>query len=965
MPGRIEARASNFTQGMDIHRCRFVPYPSSAINAIAFSHSSAQSKSRKAPPTLRLALGRANGNIEIWNPLNGVWSHEITIHGGKGRTVDALVWIKDPDEEDYEGRMRPGKLRLFSIGYSAAVTEWDLAKRQPARHSSGNHGEIWCLAAQPAWQPKPDQTKERQQEEDRSFKGQNLVAGCADGSIVVLHTAHGDLEFFRTLQRSSAKKARILSITFIDRNNVAAGCADGHIRIYDTRNGNQIRSIGLGKGPTGGPKQILVWSVKCLPDGTIVSGDSTGEVRFWDAKTHTQTQRLQAHKADLLTMDISADGTTIFTGGMDRRTVVFQKTGSNKDPRGRRWAELYHRRYHDHDVKAMASFDSKHLSVLVSGGLDTNPIVMPVRAFATEHHRTLQYLPQEPPMDSAPATGLFVSWWGQEVRIWRMLKTAEFRSIEDDDDARNHKLVSRLGVKGEESITHAAISEKGDLLAVSTLAETRLFRLRPGKEGPMDSLRIKKLLLPPRVSKMGGTHLRISPDGKWLLNVTCENSILLVRIVGHESPDHPLRALPKHLLLKRLPRKDLQDDYRGTLGGYGRTIIRTAFSADSRILVVADLAGYLDSWVLEGKEDLIEAGHIPNGHADVSVSGSGSDSDSSSSSSGHHSVDSDVARPQRKNPGILGQSWHQSPNANLLPRLPSSPLILSFRPYPRKHLSNGLPNGNIAPSTHPTRSNTQRNSHSLAKGDDRLLVLSTTHEVYEFNVLSGSLTDWARRNPASVRPENFSKLRDRVMGVLWDVDEQLGRERVWLYGVAWMGCFDLGRDFLPPSDDYYRQLKRRRTLEEGAGSAVNPQDEDLRRPAKVRRLGENGKRESAVQIGESEESDESEDVEGEGYGPSSTLLRIRKGEGNQGSLEAKRPIKAWEAGNWWVTTKYRPILGVVPIKAFDMGETSESNEKKPGIEVALIERPAWDLDLPPRFDGDQEWGEQGLVGVLK
>ena len=117
---------------MDIHRCRFVSYPPSTINVLAFSHSHiARSKKDNVP--LRLALGRANGDIEIWNPLNGSWLQETILRGGQDRSVDGLVWTQDPDEEATDGRVIPGKLRLFSIGYTTTVTEWDLETAQPRR----------------------------------------------------------------------------------------------------------------------------------------------------------------------------------------------------------------------------------------------------------------------------------------------------------------------------------------------------------------------------------------------------------------------------------------------------------------------------------------------------------------------------------------------------------------------------------------------------------------------------------------------------------------------------------------------------------------------------------------------------------------------------------------------------------------------------------------------------------------
>ena len=346
---------------MDIHRCRFVPYPASTINVLAFSHSQA-SREKKAVD-LRLAIGRANGDIEIWNPLNGAWLQETILRGGKDRSVDGIVWIQDPDEDDHAGKRIAGRQRLFSIGYSTSVTEWDLEKGQPLRESSGNHGEIWCLAAQPLGTPAGKQSNGYSV--SGAWHGQNLITGCTDGAVVLYSTSDQDLKLQRVLVRPSAKKAKVISIVFQDRNNVVAGCTDSTIRIYDTRSGTLIRSMSLGVGPVGGPKEIIVWSVRCLPNGNIVSGDSAGELRIWDGKTYTLMQRIKSHRQDILSLATSADGTMIFSGGMDRRTVVYKQVGSSKS----RWGEITHRRFHSHDVKTMATFEGKGMSIVASGGM--------------------------------------------------------------------------------------------------------------------------------------------------------------------------------------------------------------------------------------------------------------------------------------------------------------------------------------------------------------------------------------------------------------------------------------------------------------------------------------------------------------------------------------------------------------------------------------------------------------------
>ena len=354
---------------MDIHRCRFVPYPTSAINSLAFSHASSPDITGTGPPNLRLAVGRANGDIEIWNPLGGSWYQESILRGGKDRSIEGLAWTQDLEEEASDGKLLPGKLRLFSIGYSTVITEWDLALGKPLRHSSGSYGEIWCLAAQPRWQVRKTSTGSALPKvTEGENREQHLVVGCADGTLVLHSTADGELRFLRTLARSSSKRSRVLCITFLGRGLVVAGYADSFIRVLSIRTGKQIGTMSLGAGPKGGPSEVLVWSVKCLPNGTIVSGDSTGEVKFWDAKTFTLLQRIQSHKADILDITASADGSTVISGGMDRRTTLYRQMGGAGKGELSRWAEVAHQRFHIHDVKAMAVFEMKNMSIVASGG---------------------------------------------------------------------------------------------------------------------------------------------------------------------------------------------------------------------------------------------------------------------------------------------------------------------------------------------------------------------------------------------------------------------------------------------------------------------------------------------------------------------------------------------------------------------------------------------------------------------
>ena len=53
-------------------------------------------------------------------------------------------------------------------------------------------------------------------------------------------------------------------------------------------------------------EHTVVWAVAVLADGTIVSADSMGNVKFWDGEMGTQTQSFRAHKADVLCLTVGS-----------------------------------------------------------------------------------------------------------------------------------------------------------------------------------------------------------------------------------------------------------------------------------------------------------------------------------------------------------------------------------------------------------------------------------------------------------------------------------------------------------------------------------------------------------------------------------------------------------------------------------------------------------------------------------
>lgn len=437
----------------------------------------------------------------------------------------------------------------------------------------------------------------------------------------------------------------------------------------------------------------------------------------------------------------------------------------------------------------------------------------------------------------------------------------------------------------------------------------------------------------------------------------------MYRLEENKEPEKRPLLRPKAVNLKRLSRDPIKTKFQhGSLGNYERSINRVAFSADSRIFATGDLSGHLDTWVLEGHEDLTQ-------EDDEELVAS-----ESSESSDEESVD------EERNPNVvLGQRWIRNPAASLVPKLPAAPLVLSFRPS-RIDDALKLTNGNTA--IHPTRQTPHPHSHDLPDGEDRLFAFTSNHEMYEFEVLKGKLSEWSRKNPSSNLPPKFRGVMEPAMGSIWDISRH--RERIWLYGASWLWMFDLSKDFPisginkrkrnelltdPPPTEVFRKhgsgagsKKPRDELEIGIGRNFHKSDGSKSR---------NNQRIST----DAEQSQVSDDDDGIAMAngllvdlPTTNTGRraqITNGfakEGRGGDGETYLDGTGPQIGlPYWGTHQYRDILGVVPLGDEDGDENVAEksslydDESTRRLEVALVERPIREVDLPPRYEGNQEW----------
>ncbi|EWC44678.1 hypothetical protein DRE_06574 [Drechslerella stenobrocha 248] len=961
---------------MDIHRCRFVDFVPAQIHALAFSHPSPHNpQSHPLPPSLRLAIGRSNGSIEIWNPTT--WFHESTLHGGQNRSIEGLAWVR---QQHYSVK-HTELLRLFSIGNSTVVTEWDLVTGRPLAHFDCGKGIIWSIAAQPrnshfdrtaSAKPQLSNDDNSDDGEPADEGGNHLTVGCEDGSLVVIAVGDspGELSLAKIIPQS--KPCRVLSLAYQSPTVVVAGTSDSRLRAFDLTTGRILATMSVApkfnsKRRNAKKRDTYVWTVRCLPSpdnasgGWIVAGDSLGEISVYDGKRYALRQKLKAHEADVLTLETNAAGTQLFSSGVDRVTVKHALVGAGT--RRAVWTEVARKRFHRHDVRAMAGFEAGPFSVLVSGGVDMTSVVVPLRRFAEEYQYTLSALPQyqvcatnTSTLDSTAASSrLLVARFDREVKIWRISTIDEVEAADDvelygaADDEQGRKLVGQIMVNTDENISSAAISPAGDLLAISTMATIKLFHLRPRKP-TTTQLRISKLELPDKIASIGARQVLFSPDGKTLAVIAPNSEPYLFRITSTAGDDGKPSfefSPPRHL-----DRKDREPATNGgnaklsrkdgviALGrGYERQISHACFSPHGRYLFAADVGGWMEAWTCD-----------------------------------------DAAR----------KPWRLLKTS--LPRLPASPAAIAFRPV-------------------------QRGVGAQAADSAEVFVMTAEHTLHEFDVNTGLVTAWSARNSARL-PRAFLKLKDRCFGMAGVQEAAKGR-RMWCFGHGWVYMFSVDRD-LPAlrakeGDTAVSAggMKRKRTgvvMTTGAGGEALHGRKDMVKRTEVTLVGrdvqddddddnEDGEenvvaledvdsdeeflvdkvrndvrqRGGAVEIIRSDSEDSSDDDDASSNSdaesdsdnesalstsdhadadsdggvklPADTdtdtgieKMDVDSGSGNSNST-ALIPFSAKAAGvPYWHTFEYRNVMAFLPI-----------GDPQQDVEIVVVERPVADVKLPPAW----------------
>ncbi|KAB0796828.1 hypothetical protein PPYR_10889 [Photinus pyralis] len=406
-----------------IHNVRFYKPKPEAIYCMTF-HATAK----------KLALSRADGTIEIWN-LNHVPCIERTIIATVDNlSIEALTWCGDS---------------LFSVGLNGLLIEYDLLTLTKKRVVTVTGEACYCI----------DVTKD----------ARYIAVGTEQGYLNIFKVDEDDVLFEKFLDK---QEGRILCLKYDPSCQfIASGSLDA-IRIWDVKTGHALHRITTGRSEANQP--TIVWCINILKDLTIVSGDSRGKLTMYDGKVGAQIESFQSHKADILSLCVSAGEDSIYCAGVDSNIVNYVKVKVTEG--NYKWVKSVQRKVHEHDVRALVLHEGK----LYSGGLDGY-----LACSYCPPKTLLKYPPilQNPCVVVAKKARCILLRFIDHLEIWGLGKSTDKKQNSDllqlvEEPVHLltlQRLVKNDGAEIKEGIVCSSISNDGKWIVFSTNSVLRIF----------------------------------------------------------------------------------------------------------------------------------------------------------------------------------------------------------------------------------------------------------------------------------------------------------------------------------------------------------------------------------------------------------------------------------------------------------------------------------------------------------
>jgi len=250
--------------------------------------------------------------------------------------------------------------------------------------------------------------------------------------------------------------------------------------------------------------RALIWQLELFQDGTIVSGDSKGWIKFWESKFGSILYEKQ-HTGDILALKVTKDENVVFASGADSQILGYRRIRSQNTNDGEgmqvdeneivQWVQFTKTRGQSHDVKALC-FNERNKQ-LISGGVTTDICVYHTKngsftdVFSVKGKRKLRHVtcfPSKPIISVSPDQKLILMHHETMLHLWKY------------EEGESPSKLAEIDTAGS-NIVCSEISESGKWVAYSSAEATRLYQF-DYKEMNLTKLEIE--LPPSRLMKF--TH---------------------------------------------------------------------------------------------------------------------------------------------------------------------------------------------------------------------------------------------------------------------------------------------------------------------------------------------------------------------------------------------------------------------------------------------------------------------------
>jgi U3 small nucleolar RNA-associated protein 4 len=247
-----------------------------------------------------------------------------------------------------------------------------------------------------------------------------------------------------------------------------------------------------------------VWTMQALDDGSLVTGNSLGQVQIWDTVTGTLMQSVTQTelKADVLKIVVNPSQTKLFASGVDSRVVCLERSTSSD----RTWKFTTAQRPHTHDVKCMAIVDD----ALFTAGVDTKLCTYVVSDFAKRRPQVYYPWPSQSPVSTTSTTTTTAtttkSPGSSSRRILSMqrdnhIELYRLNPQEQDQQekgsglpATGSELIGEIALETQSNLSISSLSPNGHWLAAANA--TRLFLFRLNESDDDEDLEPEQVSLP-------------------------------------------------------------------------------------------------------------------------------------------------------------------------------------------------------------------------------------------------------------------------------------------------------------------------------------------------------------------------------------------------------------------------------------------------------------------------------------